>query len=155
MTHAEVAAFEDIMGPLDETTEEVLSDGRVALNEFRDVEAPMCAFQEGALRYISVAKSDRIDFRFQNVSLFDDDPKQVYSTLGRAAGAVFMHDSWVVMPSLNLRLAGFVMAFSPKGTPPIFGNKETGFTWPELGLFQSGYGLFEDMVLVEISNEAV
>ena len=154
MTHAEVAAFEHIMGPLDETTEETLPNGRVAQNEFRDRGSPLCSFENGVLTFISIRKSDIIEVKFQDVSIFNDDPQHVYSTLGRAAGAVFWHHSSVVMPSLCLELVGFVMEYSPKGKPPIFKSKTAGFTWPRLILFKPGFLTFEEKDLIEISNGA-
>ncbi|MDP9587802.1 UNVERIFIED_ORG: hypothetical protein J2W19_000348 [Shinella zoogloeoides] len=42
-----------------------------------------------------------------------------------------------------------------KGKPPVFVSKTTGFTWPQLVLFQPGHGLFQEKNLIEISNEAM
>ncbi len=154
MTHAQVSKFESVMGPLDETTQETLPDGSVAVNEFRDRGTPLCSFQKGVLTFISIGRSDIIDVRFQDVSLFSDDPKRVYSTLGRAAGSVFWHHNKVVMPSLGLELLGFVIDYAPKGKPPIFVGKNTGFTWPEIALFQPGRETFKEEHLIEISSEA-
>ncbi|MEA9608754.1 hypothetical protein QY702_20605 [Xanthomonas campestris pv. plantaginis] len=92
--------------------------------------------------------------RFQGVSVFDDDPKLVYSTLGRAAGAVFWHHNSVIMPSLGLELAGFVIEYSPKGKPPVFVSKTTAFTWPQLVLVQPGQEHFRKEDLIEISSLA-
>lgn len=154
MTQAQVAAFEDIMGPLEETTEQTLADGNIALNEFRSSDAPACLFQDGKLTYMSTSRSDIIDVRFRDVSIYSDNPKHVYSTLGREAGKVYWCLNRVVMPSLGLELAGFVVEYSPKGKPPVFESKRAGFTWPQLNLFQPGHGLFKDSDLIEISNEA-
>lgn len=155
MTQADVAKFEHFMGPVDETQEETLPDGRLALNEFRHRDAPLCSFQDGILTYISIGQSDIIDVRFHDVSVFRDDPKHVYSTLGRAATSVYWHHNSVVMPSLGLELAGFVIEYSPKGKPPIFVSKQTGFTWPQLVLFQPGHEPFTENNLIEISNQAM
>lgn len=155
MSRAQVAEFDHIMGQLDETTEELLPNGKTALNEFRDLGAPLCSFQDGGLRSIHASGSDLIDFRFHDVSVFDDDPKLVYSTLGRAAGAVYWHFNRAVMPSLGLHLVGFVMEYSDKGKPPVFRNRTTGFTWPRVDLFQPGYGLVDRAELSEISNQAL
>ncbi|MBB5866312.1 hypothetical protein [Xanthomonas sp. 3058] len=154
MTQAQVAEFENVMGPIDETTEETLPDGSLAINEFRDRGTPLCSFQRGFLKFLSIGQSDLIDIRFQDVSIFSDDPKRVYSTLGRAAGAVFWHHNSVIMPSLGLELIGFVIEYSPKGNPPIFVSKTAGFTWPELALFQPGRETFKEEHLIEISSEA-
>ena len=155
MTRADVAKFEHIMGPLDETQEETLPNGRLALNEFRHRDAPLCSFQDGILTYISIGQSDIIDVRFHDVSVFKDDPKHVYSTLGRAATSVYWHHNSVIMPSLGLELAGFVIEYNPKGKPPIFVSKTTGFTWPQLVLFQPGHEPFTEKNLIEISNQAM
>ncbi|MCC4601886.1 hypothetical protein [Xanthomonas melonis] len=155
MTRTQVGAFEDVMGPLDEATEEVLPDGKLAINEFRNRDAPLCSFQDGKLVHLSIGQSALIDIRFQDVSVFKDDPKQVYSTLGEAAGTVFWYHNSVVMPALGLELAGFVIEYSPKGRPPIFVSRKTGFTWPQLVLFQPGYAHFKTQDLVEISNQAL
>ncbi|WP_372392420.1 hypothetical protein ACCQ05_21200 [Xanthomonas sp. NCPPB 3582] len=64
MTQAQVAAFEAVMGPLDDTTTETLPDGGLAINEFRDRDAPLCSFQDGRLAYLSIGQSDTIDVRF-------------------------------------------------------------------------------------------
>lgn len=154
MTRAEVGKFENVMGSVDKTTEETLPNGRIALNESRDLDAPLCAFQDGALTYISIMKSDTIDFKFQGVSVFDDDPKHVYSTLGEAAGSVYWHHHKVIMPALRLELRGFVIQYSPKGKPPIFMSKKTGFTWPKLAIFQPEHAFFDENDLIEISNVA-
>lgn len=153
MTQAQVAAFEAVMGPLDDTTTETLPDGGLAINEFRDRDAPLCSFQDGRLAYLSIGQSDTIDVRFQGVSVFQDDPKRVYSTLGRAAGAVFWHRNSVIMPSLGLELAGFVIEYRPKGEPPVFVTAKTGFTWPQLVLFSPGREHFKAQDLIEISNQ--
>jgi hypothetical protein len=154
MTQAQVAEFENVMGPLDETTRETLPNGDPAINEFRDRDAPLCSFQAGVLTFLSIGQSDTIDVRFHDVSIFRDDPKHVYSTLGRAAGSVFWNHNSVIMPSLGLELAGFVIEYSPKGKPPIFVSKSSGFTWPQLVLFKSGYETFQKENLLEITNEA-
>lgn len=155
MTQAQVAAFESVMGPLEDITEEPLPDGTLAVNEFRNRDAPLCSFQNGRLVYLSVGQSDTIDVRFQDVSVFKDDPEWVYSTLGRAAGSVFwhLHRTCVVMPSLGLELAGFVIEYRPKGDRPIFVSKNTGFTWPQLVLFQPDHADFKERDLIEISNQ--
>ncbi|WP_243391154.1 hypothetical protein [Xanthomonas prunicola] len=154
MTQAQVAAFESVMGPVEETTEELLPDGSLAINQFRHRDAPSCSFRRGRLTYLSIGQSDTIDIRFQDVSVFDDDPKLVYSTLGRAADAVFWHHNSVIMPSLGLELAGFVIEYSPKGKPPVFVSKTTAFTWPQLVLVQPGQEHFRKEDLIEISSVA-
>ncbi|MEZ0471650.1 hypothetical protein [Luteimonas salinilitoris] len=153
MTHAEVAEFENIMGPLDETTEEILPNGRVTQNEYRDSGSPTCSFENGILTHIGLRKSEIIDVKFQDVSIFNDNSQDVYSTLGRSAGAVYWHHNSVVMPSLCLELIGFVMEYSPKGKPPVFKSKTAGFTWPRLRLFKPGHLPFDEKNLIEISNE--
>nr|WP_295985954.1 hypothetical protein [uncultured Agrobacterium sp.] len=155
MTQAQVAEFENVMGPIDETTEETLPNGGSAINEFRDCDAPLCSFQEGVLTFLSIGQSDIIDVRFQDVSIFRDDPKRVYSALGRAAGSVFWNHNSVIMPSLGLELAGFVIEYSPKGKPPIFVSKSTGFTWPQLVLFKPGHETFQKENLIEITNDGL
>lgn len=154
MTRADVAKFEHIMGPLDETQEETLPNGRVAVNEFRDRGSPLCSFQDGILTYMSIRRSDLIEVKFEDVSIFNDDPKQVYSAMGRAAGEVYWNHNSVVMPSLCLELLGFVIEYSPKGEPPIFKSKTAGFTWPKLILFAPDYPSYEEKNLIEISNQA-
>ncbi|MBB5864273.1 hypothetical protein [Xanthomonas sp. 3058] len=154
MTQAQVAEFENVMGPIDETTEETLTDGSLAINQFRDRGSPVCSFQDGILTYLSIGKSDIIDVRFQDVSIFRDAPKHVYSTLGRAAGSVFWYHHSVIMPSLGLELIGFVIEYSPKGKPPVFKSKNAGFTWPKLRLFRPGREMFKAEHLIEITNEA-
>ena len=154
MTHAEVARFDHVIGPLEETTEETLGNGMVVQNEFRGSGAPMCSFQDGRLTYISISQFDPIDFRFEDVSVFDDDLKRVYSTLGRAAGAAYWHIFSVVMPSLCVELVGFVMEYSNKEEPPIFESSKGGFTWPTLIMYSPDFPPFDDKKFIEISNQA-
>ena len=151
MTHEQVAEFEDVMGPLDETTEETLSNGRLVQNEFRDRDAPLCSFDSGRLTHISIGETDIFDIRFNDASIFKDDPKHVYSTLGRAAGSVFWVRNSVAMPSLYLELIGFVVEYDSKKRP-LFESKNAGFTWPKLRLFDQESFPFNERVLVEIKS---
>ncbi|MCC8470841.1 hypothetical protein LN470_13765 [Xanthomonas phaseoli] len=130
MTQVQVAEFDTVMGPVEEITEESLPDGSLVINQFRHRDATLCSFQRRRLTDLLIGQSDIIDVRFQDISLFNDDPKHVYSTLGQAAGAVFWHHDSAVLPSLGRELAGFVIEYSPKGKPPVFVSRTTAFTWP-------------------------
>lgn len=81
MTHKEVARYDDVMGAVDETKEEKLLDGRVYLNEFRDIEALICSFDEGQLSAIRIGESDAIDYRIGGLLLFEDRQRAVHAVI--------------------------------------------------------------------------
>ena len=155
MTQDQVAEFDQIMGPLEETNTETLPSGHHTVeNEFRNINSPVCSFENGRLAIISASESDTIDVRFKDISVFKDDPKDVFSAFGQVAVDVFWYHHSVVMPSLAVEMMGFVMEYSPRGKPPIFKSKASGFTWPKLRLFAPDLSTFDEKLLLEISSKA-